>query len=206
MLTNSLLPFQVILCRLIRTKPINFNCNICSVICQCIFKSEQVWPYAMMNKWTGRIKVIGSGPMIYNFQINMKRKQQASNIHLCLYQVIHCNSIQVQVSMVNRARLASTSQVSKKQLCPSWENFVTGKENLHGWNLQQNKVTDYISVAGLLPNVSSTSMALAVTGPMVEVVKCSRQTLFSFAHSFLGGKKSYFELEFSTFYPSPKVT
>lgn len=68
-----------------------------------------------------------------------------------------------------------------------WENFGTGKEKLHGWNLQQNKVTDCISAAGHVPNVSSTSMAMAVTRPLVEVIKYSHQTLFSFAHSFLVG-------------------
>lgn len=54
--------------------------------------------------------------------------------------------------------------------------------------------------------MSHQQMALAVTRPTIEVVKCSRQTLFSFAHNFLEKKKSYFELKFFMFYPSPKVT
>lgn len=145
-----------------------------------------------MNERAGKIKAIWSGSVICNFQINTKRKQQAANTHLCSYQVTHCSLIQVQVSMVNRARLANTPQVSKKRLCPPGENFVTGRENLHGWNLQQNKVADDISAAGLGPNVSSTSVALAVVCPVMEVVAGSRQVLFFFAHSFLGKKKNFF--------------
>lgn len=153
-----------------------------------------------MHEWTGKIQASWSDSVIYNFQINMQRKEQASNIHLCLYQVTHCNALQAQVSMVNRARLANTSQVSKKQLCPPWENFVTGKENLHGWSIQQNQVQTVFlhrPFAKCLIN----KYGAGTDPPMGEVVDCSCWTLFSFAHSFLGGKSLTLSWNFPRFIP-----
>lgn len=158
-----------------------------------------------MHEWTGKIQASWSDSVIYNFQINMQRKEQASNIHLCLYQVTHCNALQAQVSMVNRARLANTSQVSKKQLCPPWENFVTGKENLHGWSIQQNQVqTVFLQQA--FCQMSHQQVWRWHWPSYGRGGRLLLLNLVFICSQLPRGEKSYFELKLSTFHPSPKVT